>query len=181
MSSPSKVHPHFWVPVSSHPELAARAEELAKEIVGKASSELHALELAGKASGNQEMLEFVRMASENLLARARDVAKAEIELRRVQQVCDELSRNLPASKLFAHLVAAAKLTPVKTPARSMILGVYDRERQATSRLRKANRAFNVALRRVADALRKEYRRVLRLKKSRQWVENMDAMYQSAWV
>lgn len=135
MIPPSKVHPRFWVPVWSDPQLAAEAEDLALKIAGDGVY-ADIMALAGDGA-----------APAQILALARDVAAAQIERRRVQEVEHELSRGLDDSRSFIDLVAAARLTRVKSAARLMILAVYDRERRAFSRYEKANRAFQAALRR----------------------------------
>lgn len=142
MISPSKVHPRFWPSVWSDPKLAADAEDLALKIAGEGDF-ADILALAGDAS-----------APAHILALARDVAEAQIDQRRVRQVQYDLSRSLP-SQSFADLVVAAKLTRAKSPARSMILAIYHHERRVHSRWKKAERAFQAALRR-------QQRRVFRL-------------------
>jgi hypothetical protein len=134
MISPSRVHPRFWVPVWSDPKLAAEAEDLALNIAGDAAF-ADILALAGDAA-----------APAHILALARDAAEPRIDLRRVREVKWELSRRLP-SQSFADLVAAAKLTKRKSPARSMILAIHRYEQRAYSRWKKADRALNAALRR----------------------------------
>jgi hypothetical protein len=144
MIAPSKLHPQYWPPVWSDPQLAAEAEDLAVEIPAD-DPFANILALAGDAA-----------APDHSLALARDIAAARIEQRRVRQVQDELSRNLP-SQSFGQLWAWAKLIGKSSPARAMILAVGQQERRAFSHWKKAERAF--------DAVRHRHkRRVFRLMK-----------------
>ena len=142
MISPSRVHPRFWVPVWSDPKLAAEAEELALKIEGD-DAYAPVLALAGDTA-----------APAHMLALARDAAAARVDMRRVREVKWELSRHLP-SQSFVDLLGAAKLTKVRSPARSMILAIDRYEQRTYSRWRKADRALEAALRR-------QQRRVFRL-------------------
>jgi NTP pyrophosphatase (non-canonical NTP hydrolase) len=145
MMSPSAVHPRLWIPVWSDPELAAEAEELARSI---ASDELFAklLALAGDVA-----------ALAQILTLARDAAEPRIDLQRVREVEQKLMQRLPGppGQTFADLVAAAKMTKVKSPARSMILEIDRYQRRAHSRWSKADRA-------LATVRRRQQRRVFRL-------------------
>jgi hypothetical protein len=143
MISPSKVHPRFWRPVWSDPELAADAEDLALKIANK-NEFAHTLALAGDAA-----------APAHNLALARNVAAEQIDFNRLLKVQHELSRGLSGDQIFVDLVVAAKWTRLKSPARSMILAIKRYEQRVYSRWKKADRAFEAALRR-------QQRRVMRL-------------------
>jgi hypothetical protein len=127
MISPSQLHPRFWVGIWSDPKLAADAEALAHDIAGEG-------------------------APDHILALARDVAAARIDMRRVNQVQNDLLRSCRSSPrfgtpVFGDLVVAAKSIQVKSPTRSIILAVYRYERSVHSRWWKAQRALDAALRR----------------------------------
>lgn len=145
MMSPSALHPRLWIPVWSDPELAAEAEELAQSI---ASDEVFAklLALAGDVAAPVQVLTL-----------ARDAAELGIDLRRVREVEQKLMQHLPGppGQTFADLVAAAKMTKVKSPARSVILEIDRYQRRAHSRWDKAHRALDTVRRR-------QQRRVFRL-------------------
>jgi hypothetical protein len=148
MISPSRIHPRFWVPVWSDPKLAAEAEELALEIA-KDNPYAPVLALAGDAG-----------APAHILALARHVAEPRIDLRRVREVKWKLSRHLP-SRSFVSLFGAAKLTKLRSPARSMILAIHRYEQRAHSRSRKADRALKAALRRQQSRVFRLYDRLQR--------------------
>jgi hypothetical protein len=143
MISLSRVHPEFWPAVRLDSQLAADAEELALKIVGEGSF-ANVLALAGDAE-----------APAHILARARDIAEAQIDQRRIREVQDELTRGLPGGQTFMDLADAARMIRKKSPQRSMILAIRRYERRAYSRERKATRAFNALL-------RHQQREVLRL-------------------
>jgi hypothetical protein len=150
MISPSKMHPRFWPSVWSDPELAADAEALALKIVGQGTF-ADVLALAGDP-----------MAPGHILALARDIAKAQIDRRRIDEVQCELSRGLLGDRTFADLVVVAKRVRRESPARSMILAVEACDRRACARLKKANRAYSKAQR---QQQRSVFRLVSRLQRN----------------
>jgi hypothetical protein len=161
MTSPSKLHPRFWVSVWSDPKFAAEAEELALQIAG--GDDFNSTRIA-KFAGDEAAADLV-------LILARKVAEERIDLRRVREAQIELSRATP-SQSFVDLVAAAKLTRARSPARSMILGLYQREKRAYSRLKKAEKS-------LAAARRHHWRRAYDF--AERFVRNADARSQKAKV
>lgn len=135
MIPPSKLHPRFWPSIWSDSQLAADTEILARQIVGE-DSFADILALAGDAA-----------APDHIPALARDVAEARIEQRRIWKVQDELLRGLPGGQTFGDLRAAAKFIRTKSPARSMVLAICRYQRRVHTRWKKADRAFDAAVRR----------------------------------
>ena len=134
------LQPCLWGPVWSDPQLAAEAEELALQIVGK-DSFAEVLALAGDNAAWSE-----------IMALARNLAAPRIGWRRVWRAQHELEKSLSGRDFyggpptFMDLVVAAK-RQTRKPAARVILAIYRHKRHLDVQCRKATRAFDAAVRR----------------------------------